>query len=445
MILISIVLFFTGLLKFFEVWMRFESLDKIFPFFSNIHDLSGVLLGILVFGHLYLQRKWIGVMTKKVFNRFSWNRRTLHYFINVGMIISFLIVFTTGLVKFPSILVSYKFLYMSSIGLLIVHDYSGLILELLVIFHLILHYKWIVSTTKKVLTRIKLKKILLSSIILGVIFSLIFGIGLYSRDSYNRDLQTETIQIAGLSGVKEYYPELIETIRPDLFREGHFSIFDILVYLDNIGTIDMNYYYDESMDTYVLDAINGEKNMWYNAYYEGGWSEENVFRIDHYPYKPNMVIKIIKSTSEHLDAIYKTFREEIIRFKNNDGSIIIPEVIINSPNNDLKFQNVEVIAHNLRNDFFQEGAITAIDVILSLADQDLITYKLNWYETIGANSIKSYYIDKINEDIAFGRCGFVYEVGDRDFDNFQGNHIHIPPDIRLLTSPEYEKWFWICT
>ncbi|MBA7525844.1 hypothetical protein ES705_18002 [subsurface metagenome] len=110
----------------------------------------------------------------------------------------------------------------------------------------------------------------------------------------------------------------------------------------------------------------------------------------------------------------------------------------------MNYQNVTVTPHNLRNDFFQDGVITAIDVIMSLGDKGLLTYKLNWYSTIGLAEVKNYYVDGINNDNAYGKCGFVYEVGDFTFQGFAGNHIHIPSDIRIITSPEYEEWFWIC-
>ena len=103
---------------------------------------------------------------------------------------------------------------------------------------------------------------------------------------------------------------------------------------------------------------------------------------------------------------------------------------------------MEVTAHNLRNDTFRDGVITAIDVILSLSDQGKITHKLTWYEQIGQAEILNYFVDGIDSDIAYGTCGFVYEEGSEKLR--YGNHIHIPSDYRVLNSPEYEEWFWIC-
>lgn len=103
------------------------------------------------------------------------------------------------------------------------------------------------------------------------------------------------------------------------------------------------------------------------------------------------------------------------------------------------------MAHNLRTDMIKPGVITAIDVILSLGEAEKITYDLQWYESLGtADVVKSYWVNRINEDESFGRCGFVYEAGAREFSFFRGNHIHIPSDIRVINSPEYVKYFWIC-
>jgi len=49
------------------------------------------------------------------------------------------------------------------------------------------------------------------------------------------------IEIDGL-GTFSFDPQKVETVRKDIFREGYFSIFDILVYLAQDGQIDMDYY-----------------------------------------------------------------------------------------------------------------------------------------------------------------------------------------------------------
>jgi hypothetical protein len=201
------------------------------------------------------------------------------------------------------------------------------------------------------------------------------------------------------------------------------------------------------MNTYIIDSINDEENWWHIAYYDGGWPERNVFRMDHYPYKDGMYISIIRYEKEMLDKIYDVFRDEITRKNKNNGKTIIPEVIIRTPDKRLVFENVEVNSHNLRSDIFQigEGVITAIDVIMSLGEQEKISYDFKWYESMGsAGMVKNYWVERINKDAAYGSCGFVYESGSNIYHGFLGNHIHIPSDTRIINSPEYVEFFWIC-
>lgn len=430
----------TGVLKFLSMYIHTDLLDFFAGSLSTLHEWSGIALGILILAHLALHWKWIFNMTKKIPKIIKRNRKTLKYFIDIGMLTSFSLVFITGIIKFPLLDVDREFLSVNSLFFVVIHDWAGITLAILALLHIILNWKWLVATTKKVFSRINLKKrrnlsasiIFISILILPLIIPYIII-----------DNQSNTFTIAGIGNLN-FDPEQVETVRPDLFKEGHFSIFDILVYLDNSGKIDMEYHFDAEMDTNIIDSINGTDRLWYFSYYDGGRNENNVFRIDHYPYKSKMSFEFFQTSLSHLNIIYETFRREIVRLNANNGSLIIPSITIRSPRNNIRLDNVRVTAHNLRNDTLQDGVITAIDVILSLADQGLITYQLKWYETIGLDEVKSYWVEGINADIAYARCGFVYEAGDYDFEDRRGNHIHIPSDIRIITSPQYEKWFWIC-
>ena len=64
-------------------------------------------------------------------------------------------------------------------------------------------------------------------------------------------LPENTIMIEGV-GDFEYALSEVWSMRPDIFQEGRFSIFDILAHLDNRSKIDMNYHFDENMNTYVI-------------------------------------------------------------------------------------------------------------------------------------------------------------------------------------------------
>ena len=117
------------------------------------------------------------------------------------------------------------------------------------------------------------------------------------------------------------------------------------------------------MNTHIIETIDGQEGWWYEAYYSNDWPEKNAFRMDTYPYKNDTHIEIVRDSGQRAQAIYRTFREEGIRLAQNDGQFVIPEVTIRSPKGDWSFENVRVTSHNIRSDLFQEGAVTALDVI----------------------------------------------------------------------------------
>jgi len=265
------------------------------------------------------------------------------------------------------------------------------------------------------------------------------GSGLPGEDT----IPAELAQVEVGSGEFVFDPTNVETIRPDLFNPGYFSMFDVLVHLDKQGDIDLEYHVDDSMNTHVVDSINGKPHWWYQAHYDGGWWEDNMFRMDHYPWKDGTALRLFQVERSRLEDIYRTFREEVARRNGNGRKLVVPSVIIKGRTFTKEFENVEVTAHNLRSDALKEGATTALDVILSLGDQGKIECELEWFESVGtADIVKSYWVEAIDGDNSHGRCGFVYEAGSLEFPH--AGHIHIPSDVRVLNSPEYVKFFWIC-
>jgi hypothetical protein len=165
--------------------------------------------------------------------------------------------------------------------------------------------------------------------------------------------------------------------------------------------------------------------------------------MDMYPYKDNTTIHVHQEHPDVIEDIFLVFEEEVQKRRDNRGKVIVDRVVLRGRTFDVTFDDVEVTPHNLRNDTFKDGIITAIDVIMSLGDQGKITYDLSWYETIGsAEIVKNYFVTMINGDEAYGTCGFVYETGFYRM-NYR-NHIHIPSDHRVILSPQYEEYFWIC-
>lgn len=450
------ILIFPGFLKFFGINLNSIPKVQIYKF----HHWLGLILMIIVSIHVDLHRKWIIGMIKRSYGKVKVTkvmskRKMTNFLISISLIISYFLVIFTGIIKFPGFL---PFIGVSPITIpineiSIIHDWSGLIAVCLTVIHLTLHVKWLISTTKSLLQSIKKSKIKKERAIIIIAIGVatvvtVFNFpnpsssGILDFDIF--DSPEEKISISGV-GTFYYTPENISTLRKEIFKDGHFSVFDILFHLHNTNQIDMKYYFDESMNMYVIDSINDVNNWWYEAYYDGGWPENNVFRMDHFPYKSKMTIKILPSSSSKINKIYEEFKNEVDRIKQNNGKIIIPTVIIRGTKDTLTFSNIEVIPHNLRDDMFQEGVVTGIDVILTLNDLDLISYDLQWYDSIGSvEVVRSYWIDGINEDKARGRCGFVYELGSYHFSGFRGNHIHLPLDTRVINSPEYGEWFWIC-
>lgn len=257
-----------------------------------------------------------------------------------------------------------------------------------------------------------------------------------------------SVEIEGL-GSFTFDPAEVETLRPDIFWQGHFSVFDVVAHLADKGWFTLNYHYDRCLDTYIIEDINGLMNWWYRAHYSGGWYEINAQRMDMYPYKDGTQIRLRRQPEEYLGRIFNSFAEEIARKSLNLERVVIPEVRIGTTT----YFNVPVSAHNVRNDVLQPGTVTALDVLLSLADQKKINQmKLTWYGAIGdADPVDSYVVEQIDdsdglfdEEAPTPTTGWVYETGSIKFEGFQGNHIRIPADVRPIISPEYMLWYWLC-
>ena len=168
--------------------------------------------------------------------------------------------------------------------------------------------------------------------------------------------------------------------------------------------------------------------------------------MDMYPDKNGTHIRLLQVQPDYLEEIHRTFAEEVQRLETSGGQMIIPEWTVRFPAANYTFRDVRVTAHDLRSHVFQPGVLTALDVVLSLGEQgQLPAVKLTWYESIGlADPVQHYWVEQMGDAVANGGCGFVYETGPLAFRGFIGSHIHIPSDTRVMVSPEYALWFWIC-
>jgi len=78
------------------------------------------------------------------------NKAKLNYFVDLLLLISFLLVAITGILKYPG---WFNHLVLPWRTLSKIHDWSGVTIVLLVMVHLFLHWKWIVFMTKKIFLR----------------------------------------------------------------------------------------------------------------------------------------------------------------------------------------------------------------------------------------------------------------------------------------------------
>ncbi|NYT08021.1 MAG: DUF4405 domain-containing protein [Methanomicrobiales archaeon] len=79
-------------------------------------------------------------------------RAQIKYIVDVGLAVSFILCFITGVIKFPGFLraidATHRVLPMRD--LTIIHDWTGILMGLLVAVHLILNYRWIVAMTRQI-------------------------------------------------------------------------------------------------------------------------------------------------------------------------------------------------------------------------------------------------------------------------------------------------------
>ena len=82
-------------------------------------------------------------------------RNTVLYLIDLFLLILICVSFITGLIKFPGLLrnIGIDYLNFPFHSISVIHDWSGLIIGILIFIHLILHWKWMVSMTKKIILR----------------------------------------------------------------------------------------------------------------------------------------------------------------------------------------------------------------------------------------------------------------------------------------------------
>ncbi len=419
------------LLAFITIFLGYAVTKRWFPFhelFLFLHLATGwifpgLLLVHFMFSILYLNLTWsrIRAAFKRENTSSTISLRLIQKITKWGIIVMASLISFSGLSYYPSFNAIFgNFLPFS------IHLDFDIILSIFMIVHV-----GIGATFYFTRRRIKHWSANLSLVFL--IFSLILVTIFVDLPS---GLGSPGVYIGGTK--YEFDPNEVNSVRPDLFQNGSFSVYDILVHLNSTDQISLISHFNSSMDTYIIDSLNGNTDYWwYHIYYSGGDIEKNVVRMDHYPWKPGSRIIMYHESESYINAAFSLFTEEVSRYAYNNNSIIIPRVNITGHSFSVEFYNVTVVPHNKRNETFKNGVITALDVIMTLGDLGSITYNLTWFESFrGASYVHSYFVSKINTDETSGRCGFLYDVS--------GSFIYLSADERILTSPESINFYWGC-
>lgn len=81
--------------------------------------------------------------------------KTLRYLVDLGLLICFCLIAVTGLIKFMTL---YRWfgvnnLLLPNYQISVIHDWTGLVIIMLILIHLALHFRWLVGMTKRFLGR----------------------------------------------------------------------------------------------------------------------------------------------------------------------------------------------------------------------------------------------------------------------------------------------------
>jgi hypothetical protein len=270
---------------------------------------------------------------------------------------------------------------------------------------------------------------------------------------------------------------IIETLRPDIFAEGYFSLLDVLLAITKRFDIPVALHWDEDCQTHFIDSVNGvAADFWYNFSYDAGAGTQNELRFrrqirwDELLWQPGAWIRL--TMGDDLPALKREFREEIARER--QFGHIVPQVQISiSPSNYhgnppeshrisyvRNFTDVAVTAHNLRaagGDSlyrmpFRAGVVTALDLLLSLQDQGEIDMVGTAYFThLAGKVMESYRVRSLgfpDKGLAHasGKQGFVYTTGNgraNQLVNGADGKQHVHSDIHVIHAPDFTRWRWI--
>ena len=269
----------------------------------------------------------------------------------------------------------------------------------------------------------------------------------------------------------------IVTLRPDIFAEGAYSLFDVLLTVARSNGHSIAMHWDEDCQTHFIDSVDGiAGDFWYHFSYDAGSGTSNEIknkrqiRWDELLYQPGAWVQLVMG--EALSELKSEFLEEIQRERQSGH--MIPQVRITVNPSDYQgnppeshritvsrnWRDVQVTPHGLRErgrdslyrSPFKPGVVTALDLLFSLQDQGKLDVVGTAYFThLAGKVMESYRVRSLGFPgvglaHASGKQGFVYTTGNGTFTrlaNDADGMQHVHADIHVIHAPDFAQWRWI--
>lgn len=268
----------------------------------------------------------------------------------------------------------------------------------------------------------------------------------------------------------------IDSVRPDIFAPGYFSMFDAILAVARANGIAVDYHYDESRKTHFIDRIDGVAgDYWYHFSFDAGSGNAGEIKFrranrwDELLWRPGAWVRVV--AGEDLPEIKQEYLEEIERERAEGNTIPLVRISVdpsdyrgNPPGSgrgrvQREFRNVRVAAHDMRAAGsatpyakpFRPGVVTALDVLLSLRDQGMLDAVTSvHYSYFAQRYIDSRYVvalgfPGIGTMHASGRQGFVYVTENGSAERLPNNadgKLHVTSDILVIHAPDFATWRW---
>lgn len=246
------------------------------------------------------------------------------------------------------------------------------------------------------------------------------------------------------------------TSRPDIFVEGHLSVFDYLRYLaatrkdlrfegEVIRPEDSKYGMHEfriSWDRNGDGLFNGDDNTEYEINYNSDdwyytWNPASKVHYGTEPYKYDAGYKSYRRMDQHwltedyhvrfysAGEVLKNRRDLTWQWEQdwlakNDGKVVVKGVY--EQDGGRQFRNLEIRAFNVRNDVYQPDVITGLDYYLSFIIDHGFDIKLSYWPTVDTGTkIDSFIVEHAFDRKTKGSFGTTIRYYLQETSDFKAN------------------------